>query len=107
MTIQKLWITDDPHDGITAETKAAADEAGATQILSGIPHNLAADIDSATRGYVELTIPDPEPPDTTVPEQVRFDAFADTLDAELTGATNSPKIVAAFRKAIAAGRNVV
>lgn len=108
--IRRLWITDDPHDQITDDTIAAAVEAGATEILSGIPPALADVIDSATRGYVELTIPDPdpEPPDMTVPEPVRFDAFAASLDEALSDAqVNSiAEFRAAIRDAIAVGRAV-
>lgn len=107
--IRRLWITDDPHDQITDDTIAAAVEAGATEILSGIPPALADVIDSATRGYVELTIPDPEPPSDEVPEQVRFDAFAASLDEALSDpqVNSIAEFRAAIRDAIAVGRNVV
>lgn len=57
----------------------------------------------------EQTIPDPEPPSDEVPEQVRFDAFAASLDEALSDpqVNSIAEFRAAIRDAIAVGRNVV
>lgn len=54
--MRKLWIADGP---VTDDVVATALEAGATEVVVGIPPALASTVAAGTLGYVEVSDPEP------------------------------------------------
>lgn len=94
--MRKIWITEDPFGAITAETEAAAAEAGATEIVFGVPPRLAHMIEPGAVGLAEFDDAIDEP----TPAPSPYEVFSATLRAELPQATTIAKMRTALTSAL-------
>lgn len=85
--LMKVWITSDVFPNVTDETKALADEAGATVILHGPMVANCEFIPNGTYGYYEYVIeevvpetPLPKTTDQVLAELVTIVATAATVE---------------------------